>query len=378
MNSTIWVLPPLYKKGKDESIQMWSIHTAGDTIYTSHGKLGGKLQESTKTIKGKSIGKKNETTPEYQARLDAKSMWAKKKDKGYFESVHEAKNKMVFLPMLAHDMLKMSTKKVQELYKKPFYVQPKLDGVRCLAFWNGDTIKLMSRGGKEYTIPHIAEALKAIIEPGQVLDGEIYIHGVLRQDINALVKKWRDEEYEETGYTSANLQYWVYDAFSISNLDEPFSHRDIALSRLNFDGKIIRHVSTSIVKAEEEFQHYHNLYTKEGFEGTIVRLSDGSYELGHRSRSLLKYKDFQDDEFEIIGFKDGEGKFENCVIWVCRVGADQTVDVVPKGTLNQKRKWFATAENYIGKMITVKYQSLSKDGIPEFPVGLGFRLEEDM
>ena len=52
--------------------------------------------------------------------------------------------------------------------------------------------------------------------------------------------------------------------------------------------------------------------------------------------------------------------------------------VVPKGTIKQKQKWFKKADKYIGKLITVKYQRLSKDGIPEFPVGIGLRLEEDM
>lgn len=378
MTYTKWELPSLFKKNKDGSIQIWTIYTLGPAVYTEHGKLGGKLQESIKTIKGKSLGKKNETTPDQQAQLTAKSMWTKKRDKGYFQSVHEAKNEIVFLPMLAQDMLKISANRVKEIYKKQFYVQPKMDGVRCLARWNGDKIQLLSRGGKEYTLPHIAEKLESIIEPGQVLDGEIYIHGVLRQDINALVKKWRDEEYEDTGCTSANLQYWVYDTFSVGNLNEPFSHRDIVLSRLNFDGEVIRHVSTSTAKTEEELKYYHKLYTQEGFEGTIIRLADGTYELGHRSKNLIKFKDFQDAEYEIIGFKDGEGKFENCVIWVCRVGEDQTVDVVPKGTLKQKREWFRTAEEHVGKMITVKFQSLSKTGVPEFPVGLGFRLEEDM
>jgi DNA ligase-1 len=369
--------PTLYKKSKNDSIQTWKIWTDGNIIKTEHGKLDGKLQNSEKVAKSKNINKKNETSPEKQAELTAQSMWNKKKDKGYFETMNEAENEIVFLPMLATDILKMSKTRKESLFKNALYAQPKLDGVRCLARWNGDRIQLLSRGGKEYIILHISKALEAVIKPGQVLDGEIYIHGVLRQDINALVKKHREEEYKDTGYCSKDLEYWVYDTFNINNLDEPFRQRNIVLAGLNLDDKIIRHVSTTVVETPTELKNIHKLYTDEQFEGTILRIPDGPYELGHRSQHLIKYKDFIDDEFEIIDFKDGEGKFKGCVIWVCRVGEDQTVDVVPKGTLKQKKEWFRTADQYIGKEITVKYQSLSKDGIPEFPVGLGWRLPGD-
>ena len=378
MNNINKIFPLLYKKNKNESFQVWKIWTVDETIYTEHGNEDGKKQLATKIAKAKNTGKTNETTPSEQAIFTAQSMWNKKKDKGYFETIDEAKNEVVFLPMLAQDRLKMSEKKVKALFSQPFFVQPKMDGVRCLARWNGDKIQLLSRGGKEYTIPHISSKLEAIIEPGQVLDGEIYIHGLLRQDITALVKKHRNTEYEDTGYSSLDLEYWVYDAFSLSNLKEPFCYRNILLSRLNFDNKMIRHVSTSYIETEKEFKDKHEMYTSEGFEGTIIRLLDGPYELGHRSQSLIKYKDFLDDEFEVIGAQQGEGKFLGCVIWICETKEGKSFHVVPKGTLKQKKEWFKEALNYIGKKITVKYQGLSKDGIPEFPVGLDFRPEEDI
>jgi ATP-dependent DNA ligase len=370
--------PTLYKKNKNGSFQQWSLRTEDAEIITEHGKVDGKMQTSSKTAKGKSIGKKNETTPEEQAKLTAQSMWTKKKDKGYFESIQEAENELVFLPMLAHDMTKMARAKREHMLDGHVYAQPKLDGIRCLARWNGDKVQLLSRGGKEYHVAHLSEALEAVLLPGQVLDGEIYIHRLMRQDINALVKKHRKEEYEDTGYCSKDLEFWIYDTFMLDKLDQPFQERVQHLAHLNVDGTILRSVITTSLLSYKDFEMFHSGTTQNGFEGTIIRLPEGTYELANRSRALLKYKDFQDAEYEIIGFKDGEGKFENCVIWVCRVGEDQTVDVVPKGTLQQKRKWFETAEEHMGKMITVKYQSLSKDGIPEFPVGLGFRLEEDM
>ena len=110
------IFPPLYKKNKNGSFQVWKLWTSGADIVSEHGKTDGKQQLSRKAAKGKSIGKKNETIPSEQAKLTAQSMWNKKKDKGYFETIEEARDEIVFLPMLAHDMLKMSEKKVKESF----------------------------------------------------------------------------------------------------------------------------------------------------------------------------------------------------------------------------------------------------------------------
>ena len=371
--TAIHSFPELYKKNKDGSIQLWEIWTRDDAILTEHGKMNGKMQRSSKIAKGRIIGRSNETTPEAQAILIAGSMWRKKKDKGYFETTKEAEEKVVFLPMLAKELTPAKRSKL----KFPVLIQPKMDGVRCLARWDGDKIKLLSRGGKEYTIPHLSEALEAVINPGQVLDGEIYIHGLLRQDINALVKKHRTKEYEDTGYCSADLEYWIYDVFSMDNLEEPFVDRLKVLKALNVDGKTLRSVRTLKVHHNNSIKACHEIYTKYYFEGTIVRLPEGIYELGHRSQNLLKYKDFKDDEFTIIGYKEGEGKYTGCVVWNCSLANGKDFDVVPKGTIKQKKQWFQDANQYIGKEITVKFQGFTKAGIPDIPVGLGLRLDGD-
>lgn len=375
-------LPTLYKKNKDGSLQSWTIYTEDNQIITEHGKVDGKMQKSTKLVKSKNLGKKNETTAEQQAESTAQSMWTKKKDKGYFETAERAKTKVVFLPMLAHDMKKMNEKQIKNLLNKKLFIQPKLDGIRCLARWQNNKIQLLSRGGKEYNIPHLEKELEAILNPGQVLDGEIYIHGLLRQDINALVKKHRDDEYNNTGYCSNDLGYWIYDTFCVDDLDRPFKERLEDLNQIN-ESKFIKQVETTalFVKSPDpqtRLRNYHEAYIQAGFEGTIIRIADGVYNLAHRSRDLIKYKDFQDEEFNVVDFTEGEGKFVGCVIWICETTDSKKFNVVPKGSLKQKQEWFKKAKEYIGKKLTVKFQSYSKDGIPEFPVGIDFRLEEDM
>jgi hypothetical protein len=52
------------------------------------------------------------------------------------------------------------------------------------------------------------------------------------------------------------------------------------------------------------------------YEGSIIRSADGRYEIGHRSYSLLKLKDFQDAEFKVVGVEHGKGSFEDKAILV--------------------------------------------------------------
>jgi DNA ligase-1 len=128
-----------------------------------------------------------------------------------------------------------------------------------------------------------------------------------------------------------------------------------------------------LATSEKDVYRYQNLVVSEGYEGAIVRAPDGLYELGFRSRDLLKVKSFQDSEFEIIGHTVGVGRFSKCVIWKCKTEDGKYFSVVPKGTIEQKEEWASTAKDYYGKMLTVKYFCRSEDGIPVFPVGLCVR-----
>ena len=43
------------------------------------------------------------------------------------------------------------------------------------------------------------------------------------------------------------------------------------------------------------------------------------------------------------------------------------------GTRAEKKKLFQNAQDYIGEMLTVKFQDYTVAGIPRFPVGVTFR-----
>lgn len=361
----------LYKKDSKGKIREWVIYVRGSLIGVTHGLIDGKKIIKQKEIKeGKNIGKKNETTPEEQALLEAESTWNHQKDKGYFETIEEAETEQIYLPMLAH----MFTKRKHNIDYFA-YVQPKFDGIRCLCkkISNFD-IDFMSRGGKKYKVLQrhpLREELLEKMKVGEIYDGEIYKHSWSLQRITSAVKKFSGDTLE--------LEYWVYD---IAN-DETFQKR---LCKLPLDSVNIKHVKTYMIWKEEEVYKHHDQFVKEGFEGVIIRNAKGLYTFGSRSKDLQKYKQFIDEEFEIIGFgvenQNINGVDYECIMYQCKTKDGDEFDCRPKGTLLTRQELYRKEiknKQCIGKMLTVRYFQLTDDTqgegkkLPQFPVGICIR-----
>lgn len=369
--TTSTTLPQLYSLSSKGKTQVWSIRVEGNELVTTYGVLDGKLQEERKAVQGKNAGKSNETTPEQQAELEAPRVWKTKVDKGYVESVAELATP--FLPMLAHKFDEHSDKIVF-----PCYIQPKLDGIRCMAYWVGDELILMSRGNKPLNVPHIQKSLEESLAKDRVLDGELYIHGKNFQEITRLVKKVRPE--------SVTLEYHVYDGFKVGKESKDFTDRIMELvdsvSNPDINGEhlpaYINMVENKLAWNPEQIQEAHSAFEAQGYEGIMVRNKLGPYKLKHRSTDLLKLKSFFDAEYKVIGHKIGKGRFEGVPVWICETEDGKTFDVVRKGTMEEKADDLANVESYIGQWLTVRYPNLTEENKPRFPVGHGFRMPEDM
>ena len=361
----------LYHTGKSGAIYSWNIWTEGADIVTLYGQIDGKKQIARKTATAKNVGRSNETSPKEQAILEATAMHKFKLDRKYSETIEEAQ-KEIFLPMLA-----TSFDKRKHSVDYPMDVQPKLDGVRCMAYWEGDSVRLMSRNGKSWNFcEHIQRELEEVLPKGSVLDGELYIHGATFQEITKLVKKSRKE--------SENVEYHVYDVPRWENMPEDatweqrFDILSEELWELLKNCKSVVTVTSYEAKNEEDVYKLQSDFLEEGYEGAIVRALDGEYRFGYRSRSLLKVKNFMDEEYEIVNFTTGVGKFEGCIVWICVTENGEEFKVVPQGSMEERKELYDNAKKHIGRMLKVKFFELTDDGIPRFPVGLGIRLTEDM
>lgn len=356
----------LYKAGKNGT-QEWSIWTEGGIVYTEFGKVGGKLQLASKKVTIKNVGKANQTSLDDQAESEALSILKTKKDKGYTEKSSGKVKTKYLLPMLAHEY-----KKNKDKVQFPCYVQPKLDGVRCIAFKDKDgEWVLYSRTGKEFPQPlnHIREDLKKLDFDGY-LDGELYADPSVMtfEEITGAVRRG---EYSQE---ADKLSYWIFDTISNDNYESRLESLCKAEKRSkSLKCSSLRYVSTPAISDSNGIDEALFRYLQLGYEGAIIRNADGGYEIAKRSRNLLKLKEFNDEEFRITSAKCGVGKDENAVIWVCQTKEGKTFDVRPRGTMDSRKDLWKNRENYYGKKLTVRYQNLTNDGIPRFPVGISVR-----
>ena len=201
-------------------------------------------------------------------------------------------------------------------YNEPVFMQPKLDGVRCVIQAERDfpgtnlasvTVKAYSRTGKEWkNIDHILFNLRPwfILNPDVILDGELYNHD-LKDDfekIISLVRKQKPTDLD--ALESADMvQFHCYD---IIDETKTFDERNTFVEQAVPRNHCIKHVPTNLVFRDDDAKVYHRRNLDNGYEGSILRTND-TYAC-KRSHNLRKFKDFHDTEATIIGYVDGKGK----------------------------------------------------------------------
>lgn len=359
-------LPILYHKAKGGDLRQWRVWSKDDAIFTEYGQVGGKLQVSEKQAVAKNVGRSNATTASEQARLEAESLWRFKVERKYSETPEAAQEELM-LPMLAH---KYEDRKKHVTY--PAYIQPKLDGVRCLAKWEDGDISLISRSGKPYTMPTVQKQLATWLPKDMILDGELYCHGMSCQTVTSYVKKWKPG--------SEKIVYHVYDVPVVDGYDTlTWEERLDVQSDSVEESDNVSIVPSIDVNSYEDMINRYGEFVQDGYEGAILRLSHGLYQWGYRSSELLKVKEFQDSEFKVIGAKDGRGKMKDGIVWICQNDLNNnTFDCTMKITMEQRRQMYASRDNYIGKLLTVRFFDRTDDDKPRFPVGIVFRDEKDL
>ncbi len=371
--------PILYGVSSKGATKVWEIRVlAVDknadavVIQVTHGQLNGKMQVSPETIReGKNIGKANETTAYEQALLEAESKWKKQHDKNYTEHLPTIDSGMGKITL---KLLPMLAQKYQERAQHvvwPAFIQPKLNGVRCLVQRVGNKIFFWSRKAKPYKNfnLYMEQEFLGFMTSGEILDGEMYNHGDLTfQELMSLIK---DEKTPDLVKLKRYVKFHCYDRpFGHEGFKDRYRHfeqYDEIISTLDY----IRLVYTLAVTDHSEVLRLHKKFTADGYEGSIIRSGGNEpYNFQYRDNQLQKYKDFLDDEFQIVGCKEGTGKDEGKAIFRCITKHKKEFDVRCKGEDSVRVDQWLNWKKYVGKELTVRYQTLSDDGIPIFPVGI--------
>jgi hypothetical protein len=359
--------------------------------WTEGGVVGMKISRSAATyVAPKNIGKQNERNTLQQALVECRSKYLKKIDEGLVLSVGQTVAQITsttkYYPMLA--------RKYTGEIKYPVYIQPKLDGCRCISFLNNKKnptykdVILYSRGHKEYNYNQSNNEIRKALLPILIkkydhdkneslfLDGELYIHDSSLQEINSIVRGKAEGEQK--------IEYHVYDMFYPSYDKQSFRYRLDQLKLIDF-GKNVLLVNSHYTKDQKENDLLYKRYLDNKYEGIMIRVGDCVYAKSAtkeseqlRSKDLLKRKETYDKEFEVVGYSQGtKGKNVGAVIWICTSGT-KTFNVVPNSPHEERYKIFEECEEkfdkkYKNRMLIVEYRGLSIEGIPLQGKAIGFR-----
>lgn len=356
----------LYKKDSKGKLRVLNIWSEGADLVQTSGLADGKLKEDRKTCKGKNIGKSNETTPQQQCKLEVASKITEKLKTDYFETKEEAMNEQVVLPMLAH---KYEDKAKKIDWSRGVYTQPKFDGMRCFAIVKEGNVKLISRKNTDILEQH-GNSMKHLIPDlaklkDGIYDGELYAHGYTFQENMELIKKYRPGESE-------NVKLHCYDFVS----EKPFAVRYEELSIRTKDCKAISLVATKDISSDKQLQENHSKYLSDGFEGTIIRHGIGGYELNHRSSNLLKFKDFIDIVGKVIDVIPSDARPKQGVLVCISKDASGVFKANLKFSHKDREYILANKQEYINKSAEIRFFEYTDDGLPRFPVCVGFRLDK--
>ena len=266
-------------------------------------------------------------------------------------------------PMLAH---KFDKSRVD--WSQPVFIQPKLDGVRCLFTKDG----AFSRTGKKFmNVRHIEMALKSFFDqqPDVTLDGELYNHK-LKRDFEKIISLVRKQKPTDTDRRDAQhlVQFHVYDYFDGVMYDSYDTRRDQLICSNIYDAQI-KYVHADRVHSYEAARDFHAAYLSEGYEGSIIRL-DGLYKHG-RSYDLMKFKDFSDTEATIIGYEIGKGKRTGTLGKFIMLDDEGVRFGCPPGkgyTYKDLASMLKNIDSFIGKRATFTYFQRTQAGSYRHPL----------
>jgi len=407
----------LYSRDSKEKILQWKIEVQSGSqvdISISYGEYNGaQVLTWQRNIKGKNIGKANETNAYEQAIADAESKIRLQKKRGYMSIEDLGVEQVLTLnPAYLEDTLKLhlpknrtdaqgdvKPMKAQQYYRSkkdwlapdgtvwddrkyyylqnpkvkkeknsiitkfPCMAQPKINGVRNTVKYTDRAI-MKSKEGKEYNVSHINDFFN--MNPDifdyngmeLILDGELYIHKELLQNIGSAINK---PNLNTPRVTFILFDIAIEGKTNVERWNIIKEHIKPKLeNHLNCPIEIIKTIQ---VTNDVVAQLATDMFITQGYEGTIFRQFTGHYAFGKRPQDMTKLKRTISSEFKIIHIEPQE-KDDSKGNFVCITKTGLRFSVNPKGDDAFKREVLRNSSNYIGKMLTCSFYEWTAEGKP--------------
>jgi DNA ligase-1 len=269
----------------------------------------------------------------------------------------------------------------------PVRVEPKLDGLRCVAVKHNGEVTMFTRNGTVLeTLPRIKSLIEAAPWDEFVLDGEVM--GADWNESASVVMS------HKKGKDDSNMIFHVFDALHFSDWRDQDNHLDLE-DRVELVKELVGQVGNSsvvqvpgrLVSNEKELLEAYMADTDAGYEGIMVKDLVAPY-LFKRSSNIRKMKPVATYEGIIVGHYEGRRGSKREGLW----GGFEVV--LPNGVVTKVAGGFTDKmkaeinvdpNSWIGRIIEMEGQpdpqtgdGLTKDGKVRFPVFIRERDPRDV
>ena len=253
------------------------------------------------------------------------------------------------------------------------FIEPKLDGIRCLAIVENREAKLFTRAGK--LITNFDDTVGA--ELSKLNDG-CYDGEIMSTDFTALMRQVHRKE----GADISEVYFALFDYIPLeewkekSSREQAWRRYEILKWRIKDLNKYVTLVKRERIKSDyNEIKRIHDSYVNLGYEGAMIKTIHDPYCFG-RDYSVMKFKAFFDADVPIIGLKEGTGKHQGKLgsFLVDYKGVSVSVG---SGLNDELREKLWGDPTIIGRIIEVRYQEETPDGSLRFPTFVCFRKDKD-
>jgi len=280
-----------------------------------------------------------------------------------------------------------------ERLKFPMLASEKIDGVFCLAYKHTERVNdyylhsrvsIYSRTGERFTsMEHIEIALNEIMELYDIIIFEACGPQGIPQ---STVSGWcRDTKAQHPELMAACHDLLNQEEF-INGGRRCYAERFMDLkTRINAWRRtlatyraywLIFALTPKPVGSLKEAQEYAEEVWSNGGEGVVLRNPDGLYAPGKRNEDILKIKRGVSYDLEVVGLKEGKGKYAGTLgTLVCRWRDDKTIEISGM-TDEQRREWWKNPHGIIGKIVQVDAMGESTKGLLREPRFKGIRWDK--
>lgn len=244
-----------------------------------------------------------------------------------------------------------------------YWLSEKLDGVR--AWWNGE--KMYARSGRAWNPP---QWFKDKLPKDLHLDGELWMKRDAFDSTSGICRR-----VDSDHWNLINLM-----TFDVTNVPLPYEQRlQLLRTRLRDGEKTPDQVEEATKKmkggmicvlpavkctGKAHFEELMKQVLQKGGEGLMLRQPGSMYESG-RSKSLYKHKLWYDAEALVIGHEWGQGEHKGrmgaCTV---KMQSGHVISIGSGFSHAQRNAW----QPDVGMIIRYRFQELSHDGFPRFPI----------